>query len=65
MKTQVDIKPRLFTIPQSVAYSNDSRATLYKEHKHGNLKFVKMGTSTRIERDELDRYIDEKASRAS
>ena len=52
--------PRLLSIPQAVAYSNESRATLYKEWKLGNIKFVKMGGSTRIEFDELNRYIDAK-----
>ena len=64
MQTLPDIPPRLLTIPQSVSYSNESRATLYKEWKNGNLKFVKMGGSTRIEFDELNRYIDAKINAA-
>lgn len=64
MNIQKEMPPRLFSIPQAVAYSNESRATLYKEWKAGNLKFVKMGGSTRIEFDELNRYIDAKINAA-
>lgn len=60
MDTLAGTPPRLFSIPQAVAYSNESRATLYAEQKKGNIKFVKMGASTRIEFDELNRYIDAK-----
>jgi len=60
MTTQSEITPRLLKIPQAVTHSGESRATLYKEWKLGNLKFVKMGGSTRIEFDELNRYIDAK-----
>ncbi|AXI45116.1 hypothetical protein C1J03_03130 [Sulfitobacter sp. SK012] len=65
MHTPSDIKARLLSIPQAVAYSNESRATLYKERKAGNIKFVKMGGSTRIEFDELNRYIDTKMCAAA
>ena len=65
MQTATDISPRLLKIPQAAAYSGESRATLYKEWKNGNLKFVKMGNSTRIEVSELDRYIDAKMSVAA
>lgn len=60
MKTTLDFIPRLFTIEGAVKYSGDSRAKLYQEAKAGNLAFVKMDGSTRIERQELDRYIDAK-----
>jgi excisionase family DNA binding protein len=65
METKSGITRRLLSIPQAVDYSNESRATLYKEWKAGNLKFVKMGGSTRIEIDELNRYIDAKIKTAS
>lgn len=65
MQTALDITPRLINIHQAVAYSGESRATLYKEWKSGNLKFVKMGGSTRIEIDELNRYIDAKIAVAA
>lgn len=56
---------RLHSIPSAAEYTGESRSTLYKEMKEGNLKFVKMGSSTRIEHDELDRYIDAKIGRAA
>lgn len=59
------INPRLFSIPQAIVYSGESRATLYKENKLGNIEFVKMGHSTRIEFDELNRYINAKQKRAA
>lgn len=65
MTTATAITPRLFKINEAAAYSGDSRATLYKEWKDGNITFVKMGGSTRIERTELDRYIDAKISQAA
>lgn len=65
MQTQLDISPRLLSIAQAVAYTSESRATLYKEWKMGNLEFVKMGGSTRIKRSELDRYIDAKMKTAA
>ena len=65
MDTLAGTHPRLLSIPQAVAYSNESRATLYKENKAGNIKFVKMGASTRIEFDELNRYIDAKIAAAA
>lgn len=56
---------RLFSIREAVEYSAESRSRLYDEMKKGNLKFVKMGSSRRIEADELDRYIDAKISEAA
>lgn len=65
MKTTVETTRRLFSIPQAADYSGESRATLYNERNAGNIKFVKMGGSTRIEFDELNRYIDAKISAAA
>ncbi len=65
MAEVTNISPRLFNIPQASRYSGESRSTLYKEMKAGNLKFVKMGGSTRIEIDELNRYIDAKIKTAA
>ncbi|MEM7472920.1 MAG: excisionase family DNA-binding protein [Pseudomonadota bacterium] len=65
MTTSDTLHPRLMSIPQAAIYSNESRATLYKEWKAGNIRFVKMGGSTRIEFDELNRYIDAKISVAA
>jgi excisionase family DNA binding protein len=65
MATQSEILPRLLSLPQAASYSGDSRATLYREWKAGNIKFLKMGGSTRIEHSELDRYIDAKMQDAA
>ena len=65
MATQYPFPPRLLTIKQASAHSNESRSTLYAEMKKGNIKFVKMGASTRIEFDELNRYIDAKIAAAA
>lgn len=61
MRTTLEFTPRLFTVEGAVKYTGDSRSKLYQEAKTGNLQFVKMDSSTRIERVELDRYIDAKA----
>ncbi|KAB7610139.1 hypothetical protein F9L33_14690 [Amylibacter sp. SFDW26] len=61
MKPTLDFIPRLFTIEGAVKYTGDSRAKLYQEAKSGNIQLIKMDGSTRIERQELDRYIDAKA----
>ena len=60
-----EILPRLLSLPQAASYCGDSRATLYREWKAGNIKFMKMGGSPRIERSELDRYIDAKMQYAA
>lgn len=65
MTETAQVQPRLMNIQQAANYSGDSRATLYKEWKSGNIQFMKMGGSTRIERSELDRYIDAKMSVAA
>ncbi len=65
MNNSEEMPPRLLEVPLASDYSGESRATLYKEWKLGNLKFVKMGGSTRIEFDELNRYIDAKIKTAA
>lgn len=63
----VSITPRLLSIPDGAIYSATSRSTLYAAQAAGELKFVKVNNSTRVEVDELDRWIDQKtqAARAS
>lgn len=61
MPSTLEFTPRLFTIPGAVKYSGDSRSKLYQEAKAGRLQFVKMDGSTRVFREELDRYLDAKA----
>ena len=55
-------RPRLVDVGGAQKYAATSRSVLYQEMKDGNLKFIKLGSSRRIELDELDRWIDEKAS---
>ena len=59
------MEKRLYSIRQSEYVACEGRSTLYKEMKEGNLKYVKMGRSRRIEHDELHRYIDEKIQRSA
>ena len=59
------VQRRLYSVRQAEDYSGDSRSTLYAATKSGNLKFVKMGRSTRIEHEELNRYIDAKIAASS
>ena len=61
----MNIPPRLLTLREACEYAGESRSTLYAEVSKGNLKFVKMGASTRIEFDELNRYIDAKIAAAA
>jgi excisionase family DNA binding protein len=61
MTSTLEFTPRLFTIPGAVKYTGDSRSKLYQEAKAGRLQFVKMDGSTRVFREELDRYLDAKA----
>ncbi|WP_407492063.1 helix-turn-helix domain-containing protein [Pseudooceanicola sp. MF1-13] len=50
---------RLLTLRQGSDYAGVCRTKLYGEAKAGRLKLLKIGGSTRIERSELDRWIDE------
>ncbi len=59
------IKPRLLSIRDSATYAATSRSTLYAEEKAGRIKFEKIGSSTRIEITELDRWIDAKIRTAA
>ncbi|WP_144055522.1 helix-turn-helix transcriptional regulator [Octadecabacter antarcticus] len=56
------IPPRLLSIADSATYAATSRSTLYAEEKAGRIQFVKIGTSTRVEVVELNRWIDQKTS---
>ena len=49
---------RFFKIPEAVTYSGQSRSTLYEAHKQGELVFTKFRGATRIERADLDAYLD-------
>jgi excisionase family DNA binding protein len=49
---------RFFTIAEAVSYSGHSRSSLYEAHKRGDLIFTKFGGATRIERINLDAFLD-------
>ena len=47
----------LYDVSQAAEYLTVSRATVYREHKRGRIRFVKVAGSTRVRRTELDRYL--------
>ncbi|MEQ8898658.1 MAG: helix-turn-helix domain-containing protein [Roseovarius sp.] len=49
---------RFFKIQEAVEYSGHSRSSLYEAHKRGELTFTKFGGATRIERSDLDAFLD-------
>lgn len=49
---------RFFKINEATEYSGLSRSTLYAASKAGQLTFTKFGGATRIERDDLDAFLD-------
>ena len=49
----------LLTIKEACEYLNISRATLYKLIKEGKLKPVKIGRSTRLDKRDLDKFIQQ------
>lgn len=49
---------RFYKITEAVDYSGHSRSTLYEAHKRGDLIFTKFGGATRIEKNDLDAYLD-------
>ena len=57
MKT-LDIQPApILNVTEAAGYLRTSRATLYKLMKGGQLQYVKIGNSTRITKEALDRMI--------
>ena len=60
-----DEPKRLYKILEAASYTGFSKATLYLEAKAGNLKLIKIGGATRIEKAELDRWIDAKIAQAA
>jgi len=47
----------LFKLKEVAAALKVTRPTLYKLAKRGKLHFIKIGSSTRIAKDELDRLL--------
>lgn len=56
---------RYFKIPEAADYCGLSRSVLYDAHKRGELVFTKFGGATRIERSDLDAYLDAKAQKVA
>ena len=56
---------RLLSLRDAASYTGMSRSTLYAQEKLGRLKFTKILSSTRVERAELDRWINETAEASS
>lgn len=54
----MNIHPRLLSVEQASEYTGVGRTRLFDAAKNGHLKFIKAYGSTRVERSELDRYID-------
>lgn len=50
--------PRLLKIADAVAYSGESRSGLYLRIARGELRAVKSGRRTLIDRESLDRVLD-------
>ena len=57
------MEKRYFKILEAVNYSGQSRSTLYEAHKRGELAFTKFGGATRIEKSDLDVYLDKAGER--
>ncbi|MDR0417301.1 MAG: helix-turn-helix domain-containing protein [Propionibacteriaceae bacterium] len=49
---------RLMTVPEAAAWLGVSRTTLYTLHKAGQLRFVKIGASTRVDRADAEALAD-------
>lgn len=49
---------RFFKISEAADYGATSRSTLYEAHKRGDIVFTKFGGATRIEKSDLDAYLD-------
>ncbi|MFD1156969.1 helix-turn-helix domain-containing protein [Roseovarius aestuarii] len=49
---------RYLKIPEAADYSGHSRSALYEAHKRGELIFTKFGGATRIEKADLDAFLD-------
>ena len=56
---------RLLRINDAAEYSSLSRSTLYAASRAGELVLVKIGSATRIERAELDRWLDSRIKSGS
>lgn len=47
----------LLDVNEVASYLGVTSRTVYREHKRGRLRFLKVGALTRVRRSELDRYL--------
>lgn len=52
------MEKRFFKVTEAASYAAISRSTLYEAHKRGDIVFTKFGGATRIEKSDLDAYLD-------
>ena len=45
------------TVDEAAVALSVSRWTVYREHRRGKLKFIKVGGSTRVKPSEIERYL--------
>lgn len=64
LQAEQPIEPLAFSIENAVHASGIGRSTLYNEIKAGELKILKVGNRTLIERDELRRWLATKRQAA-
>ena len=58
-----DIEKRLLTVKEACEYLRIGRSTLYRHIKQGKIKPVKIGKRTLIDKNDLDRLIEESKGR--
>lgn len=49
---------RFFKLSEASEYAALGRSSLYEAHKRGDLVFTKFGGATRIEKSDLDAFLD-------
>lgn len=54
----VAVEPRLFAVNDACRYLTIGRSAFYEEVRAGRLRLIKLGGATRVERAELDRWLD-------
>jgi excisionase family DNA binding protein len=52
------MEKKLLTIKEACEYLNLSRATIYKLIKEGKLTPIKIGRSTRLDKSDLDAFVE-------
>lgn len=53
------MEKRLLTVKEVCEYLNISKPTVYRLIKEGKLKPIKIGKSTRFEKEDIDKLIEE------